>query len=148
MLSHNHQNHKQWSNEVIIFLIDDFSLLLSFPAPKAPPPIAQLGYDQLLSVLHLLPPESVFCFAATCRAFRDWAISTRSGWRCAAATGAPASLPREVSARASMAAAGCRCLFFMKQEGASAVEEGLRKGRQARHPVRAPRSREVRLTSI
>ncbi|CAO2176023.1 unnamed protein product [Urochloa humidicola] len=41
----------------------------------ASPPIAQLGYDQLLCVLRLLPPEAVLSFAATCRAFRAWATS-------------------------------------------------------------------------
>ncbi|CAL4997661.1 unnamed protein product [Urochloa decumbens] len=44
-------------------------------ASSPPPPIAQLGYDQLLSVLQLLPPEAVLSFAATCRAFRAWASS-------------------------------------------------------------------------
>jgi hypothetical protein len=44
-------------------------------ASSSSPPIAQLGYDQLLSVLRLLPPEAVLSFAATCRAFRAWASS-------------------------------------------------------------------------
>ncbi|PWZ46287.1 F-box/kelch-repeat protein [Zea mays] len=35
----------------------------------------QLGYDQVLSVLRLLPPEAVLSFAATCRVFRAWASS-------------------------------------------------------------------------
>lgn len=39
------------------------------------PPIVQLGYDQVLSVLRLLPPEAVLSFAATCRVFRAWASS-------------------------------------------------------------------------
>lgn len=44
-------------------------------ASSSPPPIAQLDFDQLLSVLRLLPPEAVLSFAATCRAFRAWASS-------------------------------------------------------------------------
>ncbi|KAK3121341.1 hypothetical protein QOZ80_8BG0651100 [Eleusine coracana subsp. coracana] len=43
--------------------------------PASPPPIAQLGFDQVLSVLRLLPAEAVLSFSATCRAFRAWACS-------------------------------------------------------------------------
>jgi hypothetical protein len=42
---------------------------------SSPPPIAQLGYDQVLSVLRLLPADAVLSFAATCRVFRAWASS-------------------------------------------------------------------------
>ncbi|VAI75409.1 unnamed protein product [Triticum turgidum subsp. durum] len=38
-------------------------------------PVGHLGYDQVLSILRLLPAEAVLSFAATCRAFRDWASS-------------------------------------------------------------------------
>ncbi|KAG8046792.1 hypothetical protein GUJ93_ZPchr0008g12936 [Zizania palustris] len=44
-------------------------------APAWPPPIAHLGYDQVLSILHLLPAESVLSFAVTCRACHAWASS-------------------------------------------------------------------------
>ncbi|XP_062191688.1 F-box/kelch-repeat protein At1g51550 [Phragmites australis] len=47
----------------------------STASPPPLPPIAQLGYDQVLSVLRLLPPEAVLSFAATCRSFRAWASS-------------------------------------------------------------------------
>jgi hypothetical protein len=42
---------------------------------SSPPPIAQLGYDQVLSVLCLLPADAVLSFSATCRVFRAWASS-------------------------------------------------------------------------
>ncbi|XP_040382858.1 F-box/kelch-repeat protein At1g51550 [Oryza brachyantha] len=41
----------------------------------AAPAIARLGYDQVVSILHLLPAESVLSFAAACRAFHAWASS-------------------------------------------------------------------------
>ncbi|TVU42044.1 hypothetical protein EJB05_08427 [Eragrostis curvula] len=62
--------------------------------PASPPPIAQLGYDQVLSVLRLLPAEAVLSFAATCRGFRAWATSDalwealcRRDWGARAAAG-------------------------------------------------------------
>jgi hypothetical protein len=42
---------------------------------SSPPLIAQLGYDQVLSVLCLLPADAVLSFSATCRVFRAWASS-------------------------------------------------------------------------
>lgn len=39
------------------------------------PPIVHLGYDQVVSILRLLPAEAVLSFAATCRTFRAWASS-------------------------------------------------------------------------
>jgi hypothetical protein len=59
-------------------------------------PVAHLGYDQVLSILRLLPAEAVVSFAATCRAFRDWA-STDVLWE--------ALCRRDWGARAAAAAA-------------------------------------------
>ncbi|OEL23368.1 hypothetical protein BAE44_0015613 [Dichanthelium oligosanthes] len=92
------------------------------PPPPLPPPIAQLGYDQLLSILCLLPPEAVLSFAATCRAFRAWA-SSDALWEALCCR------------RASRVLARARA---WQRRRAGAVEEGLRRGRQTRLHVRAP----------
>ena len=62
-------------------------------------PLAHLGYDQVLSILRLLPAEAVLSFAATCRAFRDWASTDvlwealcRRDWGARAADAAAAVL--------------------------------------------------------
>ncbi|KAM0923666.1 hypothetical protein ACQ4PT_005400 [Festuca glaucescens] len=99
-------------------------------------PVAHLGYDQVLSILRLLPAEAVVSFAATCRAFRDWA-STDVLWEalCRRDWGARAA------AAAAVALAERQCRLPWRRLYAEVARLGALSARRLRVKGLSPRPR-------